>query len=466
MRYTLAVDMKVANLLLGLQCASSTFPCPWCETHRNDFGGEDKTGNLRTFGNIRQNASQYQEAASNYNRKQQLSATEYKSCVHPPLLDFPSSVPVLAVVPPMELHILLGVVNRLFNELNRQLRDIAGCDLEADDWARALNANRASYHGGDFNGNQCCKLLQGLDVLDRMLQDCEAFSAVPIAFALRCFRNVKDSCFGCVLQPDYKQRIEQFQEAYKVWQLSSRTGRKSWSFFTENRNFLWEWLNFDTDLFLRRLVTQIFTSMHSSCQPVSKAYVTQFGGFRDNHDGEQHWATHQCQILRKLWRNCNETLLTLNRVNGDPCLSRSNPFEWHKQFKENMFIMTTGLQGDRGIGNTSNEWNGEQRVCTCWTWPKTSSQTDGRYVTFFAGNSEKNLFWKSEDERILSKIVPEILKDEQSERRMQVCAGSKTKKSSNVTLTIQDNSGLVSKQFLWRLSQRNLQWIWGALFNS
>ena len=33
-----AVDLKVASLLLGIQCASATCPCIYCELNRNKFG--------------------------------------------------------------------------------------------------------------------------------------------------------------------------------------------------------------------------------------------------------------------------------------------------------------------------------------------------------------------------------------------------------------------------------------------
>ena len=40
-----AVDFKVASLLLGIQCASATYPCIYCELNRNKFGYMPDTTN-------------------------------------------------------------------------------------------------------------------------------------------------------------------------------------------------------------------------------------------------------------------------------------------------------------------------------------------------------------------------------------------------------------------------------------
>ena len=36
--FTLAENIKLANIFLGLGSAASTCPCPWCETSKNYFG--------------------------------------------------------------------------------------------------------------------------------------------------------------------------------------------------------------------------------------------------------------------------------------------------------------------------------------------------------------------------------------------------------------------------------------------
>jgi len=44
------------------------------------------------------------------------------------------SAVIIDVLPPMELHLLLGIVNRLFNHLNDILIQIPGNTITAEDW--------------------------------------------------------------------------------------------------------------------------------------------------------------------------------------------------------------------------------------------------------------------------------------------------------------------------------------------
>ena len=45
-----AVDMKMANSLLGLGTAASSFPCPWCQQPKSTFDA-DPFGDMATFDN-------------------------------------------------------------------------------------------------------------------------------------------------------------------------------------------------------------------------------------------------------------------------------------------------------------------------------------------------------------------------------------------------------------------------------
>ena len=37
-KFYCSVDLKVASLILGLQCATATYPCIYCEKNKNKFG--------------------------------------------------------------------------------------------------------------------------------------------------------------------------------------------------------------------------------------------------------------------------------------------------------------------------------------------------------------------------------------------------------------------------------------------
>ena len=93
--FTLAVDMKLANVFLGLGSAALTYPCPWCETSKNDFGNQAMSGKLRTLGIIRFNSINHQKALNVHLKKSKLLAASYKSCVNLPLLNLPDETKVL-----------------------------------------------------------------------------------------------------------------------------------------------------------------------------------------------------------------------------------------------------------------------------------------------------------------------------------------------------------------------------------
>ena len=72
-----------------------------------------------------------------------------------------NSVLVLDTIPPIELHILLGIVNYFF-------KNISDLWPGAKEWPAELHIKLQSYHGGHFKGNDCHKLLKNIDILQRI----------------------------------------------------------------------------------------------------------------------------------------------------------------------------------------------------------------------------------------------------------------------------------------------------------
>ena len=109
--------MKLANVFLGLGSAASTYPYPWCEISKNDFGNQAISEKLKILEMIRFNSINYQKALSVHLKKSKLSAASYKSCVNLPLLNLPDETKVLDILPIMELHLVLRITNNLFDHL-------------------------------------------------------------------------------------------------------------------------------------------------------------------------------------------------------------------------------------------------------------------------------------------------------------------------------------------------------------
>ena len=131
------------------------------------------------------------------------------NCIHEPLFkddkeEFSDAL-ILYLVPPAELHLLLGPVNKMYDELALLWPEVAS-------WATNCRAFKCCRQGSGFNGNSCMRLIdpENLDKLQRIIpQDFDAYVS-----ALRAFGRVVKSCFGCKLSSSYKADIEHFKKCY------------------------------------------------------------------------------------------------------------------------------------------------------------------------------------------------------------------------------------------------------------
>ena len=78
---------------------------------------------------------------------------------------------IIDVLPPMELHLLLGIVNKLYNHLDEVLKQIPGNEVTAEDWSAQCGLVRPKLHGGEFNGNSCKVLLNSIEKLENLIPE-------------------------------------------------------------------------------------------------------------------------------------------------------------------------------------------------------------------------------------------------------------------------------------------------------
>ena len=97
-----AADLKLLNVLLGLSSHSGKYACYICE---GEVGLE--AGPLHTFSSLIQINQAYIAAGS-----KPATMQKYKNCVNPPLLHMPEDQLVQEAVPPPELHLMMGAVNK------------------------------------------------------------------------------------------------------------------------------------------------------------------------------------------------------------------------------------------------------------------------------------------------------------------------------------------------------------------
>ena len=91
----------------------------------------------------------------------------------------------------------------------------------AQDWAKHSNAFQKAYHGGEFTGNGCKRLLsqKSRDYLSLHVP----IEYYPFVNALTTFEKLVKSCYGYKLASTYKADIASFASAYRKLNINDTT---------------------------------------------------------------------------------------------------------------------------------------------------------------------------------------------------------------------------------------------------
>ena len=205
--HIVSADLKVLNLLCGLQPCSSKHPCCFCTWEAGD--DSKKTYPLRTMGMIRAQNERW-ESWSEAERKKgkqpdRSKLKEFDNCEHRPIFEDPDDTLVLDKCPPPQLHIFLGVVNHIIRFLMRVWP-------QAEEWPKKLCLEREAQFGGTFNGNSCRKLLNNLKVLKELQPPRGVKHYINI---LDTLNRIVSGCFGSRLSPSFRDDIKQFDVEFK-----------------------------------------------------------------------------------------------------------------------------------------------------------------------------------------------------------------------------------------------------------
>ena len=155
-KYTVATDLKLCNILLGMMSHSSCHPCAWCDITKDSL---HKKGNQPTISSLMKLFWEFFES-----RSEKKDAQKFGNVIHPPILcqDDTNDTPVICLLPPPELHLLIGPANKMYSELEAIWPD-------SEEWLKACNVKKEEYHGGSFAGNESRKLLQNVDHLEALI---------------------------------------------------------------------------------------------------------------------------------------------------------------------------------------------------------------------------------------------------------------------------------------------------------
>lgn len=196
-------DLKMISIVNGLQGSRARHPCMYCTVKQDDLINK---GHLRTFGRMRKKHAAWVTAGANKRK----GWKEYENCKYPPILSYEhDGMLVLIVMPPPELHLLLGVVNTVFEGLVR----VWGLE-NAISWAVAVGVSRESYHGNTFEGGPCRTLIKPKNIAK--LQAMAPPFIQPVCDALLAFDRVVTECFGMKYDSsvDHAALCEDFKQKY------------------------------------------------------------------------------------------------------------------------------------------------------------------------------------------------------------------------------------------------------------
>ena len=102
--YTIAIDLKLCNLLLGMMNYSSCHPYACCDTNKDNLR---KKGEQRTISTLIKLFWNFFEP-----RSEKKDAKNFGNVIHPPILcdDEDNNTPVICPLAPPELHLHIGPV--------------------------------------------------------------------------------------------------------------------------------------------------------------------------------------------------------------------------------------------------------------------------------------------------------------------------------------------------------------------
>jgi hypothetical protein len=196
---TVACDLKMANILTGLMSHSSAHPCTWCNTKKAEL---DRCGRSRTLTDNENNYKNWLDDGGDTKK-----AKFFLNCVGMPLFKpRHEQENVLDIIPPPELHLMLGVVNYLYTKMYQEFAAVC------EKWVKFYSVEREAFYGGCFNGNSCRRLLSNIDYLCSI----SPIGCLKYVQCLSSFEKVVTSCFGKDLDHKYIKIIETFKNDFLV----------------------------------------------------------------------------------------------------------------------------------------------------------------------------------------------------------------------------------------------------------
>ena len=219
MDFSVTSDLKIVLLLLGKDSGSCRHACIYCE----DGAPWSNPSKLNTLGSLQAWHEMWVADGSRASRSK-----DFQNMRSPPLLKGSPSDLILEIVAPPELHLELGIPDKIVREMVCSVfQDVATGKEFMMRFYKKENITVCGKQGGKLEGNATRKLLKVMDSLELELGKVSAevyMKGLPFTRALRNFDRVVHSCFGQKLLEGWEEHIAEFSTSYK--DLISSTGRQ------------------------------------------------------------------------------------------------------------------------------------------------------------------------------------------------------------------------------------------------
>lgn len=166
-------------------------PCPYCVASKNNL---HEKGIDRTIGRIKAMHDKWLKETEGDAKK----AKKYENCINDPLLTANDEETIINLIPPPELHLMIGITTTLFNALNKKEPELC------HSWIEKCNIKMDHY--GAFNGNASRKLLKNVKILKDLAPENKF---IPL---FHLFDRIVHACFGEDLDANYSLLILQFSK--------------------------------------------------------------------------------------------------------------------------------------------------------------------------------------------------------------------------------------------------------------
>ena len=155
-----------------------------------------------TINNLTSNQKKWCEVPGSIAGKRKL-LKEFKNCENLPLISCNDpDTPILYVIPPPPLHlVLLEPVNHIISHLKLEFPELVNI-------LQNLHIQRSKYHGKNFEGNQCRKILNNINKLNipnhlREYKD-----------TLICLKALQIVCNSQFLPHNYIEVLDKFSSSW------------------------------------------------------------------------------------------------------------------------------------------------------------------------------------------------------------------------------------------------------------